>query len=528
MDTAPPPPPDRNRASIRWAWAAFFAAFGIVLLWFREADGDIWHQLAIGAHWWRTGEVQKQEVFAFTETLPQVINHEWGAGVWNWLLLLWSGSAALLAWKVAAAFGALAAVLVVARRAGAPHGALLAIAPLAALGLLPGFVPVVRAHVWTYLGFALLLLLLDTIRRTHSDAPPLRRWGPVGLGVLLMLVWANCHGGFVAGFGLLGVYTLGAWRERHVFVRLLALSVGCFAATFVNPWGWEYWPHHLMALRHGRPMIAEWAPLAFEANSFATYWVLLPVIAAVLALGRRGVERHDWPALAMLAITLLLPFSARRHVPFPALMAVVALAPYLAAIAARWNERLPARGLPALAAAHTLAALLALAFLGPQLRASVRAPVGLFPVREADILERSGLAGNVVTPFAWGCYLKWRLHPAVKVSMDGRYEAAYPEASFLANQAFLNKEGADWAGVVRRHRIDFVVLDLAQERLRPEDLGPLGFRLVYEDPGVSALLVSEARLDEFAAAMAGVDLAALPTRDPFDTSIPERWPVNYD
>lgn len=492
----------------------------MLLLWFREADFDVWHQLAIGADWWHTGRISDREVFSFLPTLPKVINHEWGAGIWNYMLMRIGGSGALLLWKIIAGLGTLAASLWTARRAGAPHGALFVFAPIAAFCVLPGFMPVVRAHVFTYLGFAVLLALIETTRR-------LRAWWPVPTAIAVMLVWANCHGGFVAGFGLLGVFTLAAIRDRELFIKLAVMSGGCALVTLVNPWGWEYWPHHLMALRHARPAIAEWKPIAFEGfTPFVGFWIMLGAGIAVLAAGWRGVTKHDWPALIMFAITLLLPFTARRHVPFCGIMGAIALAPYLADIAAKTDAFFANREVrPATIAisAYGLALLIAVGVIGPDARFAVRAPIGLFPVRECDVLDRAQISGNVAIPFGWGCYTMWRLHPKIKVSIDGRYEAAYPESSFLLNQAFFDHNTPDWARLLKEQHIDFVVLDLGNGGLKPEHLTQLGFRVVYLDEDTSALLVREDRIAELTAKLAGVDLATMPTVEPFDTAIPDRW-----
>jgi hypothetical protein len=495
-------------------------AWGIVLLWFREADYDIFHQLAVGAHWLQTGTVQDREVFSFQPTLPLVINHEWGTGILSVLILKAAGSGGLLLWKALLGILALAAPLWLARRAGAPHGALLLLAPVAALGVLPGYVPAVRAHVMTYTGFALLLALVEVTRRT-------RAWWPVPVAAALMLVWANCHGGFVAGFGLVGVFALGSWKDRAAFLRLAVMGVACMLVTLANPWGFGYWPHHLMALGHKRPMIGEWAAIEpFALDVFTGYRLLVPVTVAVIAWGWKRVPAHDWPMLAMLVLTLALPFSARRHAPFSAVMALPAMAPYLAVLWAAHGRRLEARGLPLRAIGTGACAALCIAaavLLGPGIRFSIRAPMGLFPVREADLLDRSGLSGNLANPFGWGCYLMWRLHPRIKVSIDGRYEAAYPEESFLANQLFHSHAGPGWDRLLKEHTVDFVILDLQGAALRPGHLAAYGFRTVFEDEGTSALLVHERRLAEFTAAMDGVSLETLPTQDPFDLAIAERW-----
>jgi hypothetical protein len=115
------------------------------------------------------------------------------------------------------------------------------------------------------------------------------------------------------------------------------------------------------------------------------------------------------------------------------------------------------------------------------------APVGQDPVREADILALAGARGNLATPFAWGSYLSWRLYPNIKISMDGRYETAYPESTFALNNDFFD-HGADWFRLCRQFKVDYVILDLQTERLRPEDLIARGYVLIWKQDDLSALL----------------------------------------
>jgi hypothetical protein len=149
----------------------------------------------------------------------------------------------------------------------------------------------------------------------------------------------------------------------------------------------------------------------------------------------------------------------------------------------------------------------------------VLAPIGQFPVREADILERSGLQGNLVVPFSWGSYSSWRLYPHIKVSIDGRYEAAYPESTFAMNQDFVRRRGADWDRILKQHPVDFIILDYQNGALHSADLVEKGYHPVWESR-TSALLAHEehlARLRETA-------LNLPPTTiEPLDARIAQKW-----
>ena len=71
--------------------------------------------------------------------------------------------------------------------------------------------------------------------------------------------------------------------------------------------------------------------------------------------------------------------------------------------------------------------------------------------------------------------------------MDGRYEAAYPESTFDLNNAFYDHQG-DWLRLCRQFKVDYVILDLQSDPLRPGQLAAAGYTLITNTANVSALL----------------------------------------
>ncbi|MCX7915217.1 MAG: hypothetical protein N3A53_02805, partial [Verrucomicrobiae bacterium] len=129
---------------------------GVVLAVFRVLDGDVWARLAVG----RMGQVPRVDDWAFTPTLPQWMDHEWGAGRVFYAVYARFGFRGLMALKIAAALATMAVAIAAARQRGVEWPVVLALALPCAWTLLPGFVPVVRSHVFTYLFFAVTLLCL--------------------------------------------------------------------------------------------------------------------------------------------------------------------------------------------------------------------------------------------------------------------------------------------------------------------------------------------------------------------------------
>src|SRR5689334_8033881 len=122
----------------------------------------------------------------------------------------------------------------------------------------------------------------------------------------LLALWANLHGGFVAGLGVLVVWAV--MRPRWSSALLVAMAA---AATLVNPYGVGLWTFLARTLGP-RPDIAEWQAISLTTIEGVAY-------LAVLAFGVIGAvglwRRRDWLALTLFAGGALLPFLARRHLP---------------------------------------------------------------------------------------------------------------------------------------------------------------------------------------------------------------------
>jgi hypothetical protein len=180
-----------------------------------------------------------------------------------------------------------------------------------------------RPHVFTYLGFAALLLLVGR----RIDGPPERRaWWSLPV---LFAAWANLHGGFVAGIAWLGARVLGAafdgQLERRAFALWAALIATAAASTLVNPHGVALYGHIariLGGLRTERLWI-EFAPPDFYGPSLLGAVVLGIVFLLLLGLGRRDREAIRSEELAPLLLFLLFAFRSQRHVMLLVFVAAV-------------------------------------------------------------------------------------------------------------------------------------------------------------------------------------------------------------
>lgn len=499
------------------------ASFIVMLGYHAISDGDLWARLSIGGEIVRRGHFFYHDPFAFTPTLPEWIDHEWGAGLIFFIVLQAFGPAGLMWLKIISALACVGMLLWTARKSGANWPAILLLALPCGFSIMAGYVPVIRSQAFTYCFFALLLLVLEQCRQGH------RRWA-IFLPVLF-LVWANVHGGFVAGLGVLTLYTgvalLGKESSRWWLLGTLAAS---FAITLVNPYGLNFWRYLIPALLHPRAEITEWQPMqvfSLAIDHYVGFRITLLLMVASIVLGWRRVVVKNIAGLATVAVTCFLAVRSRRHEPFFAEACLAFAAPYLEAAVQGFSSANKSTLFSPKAAVSSVLALYVIiagwvttAYL-PRASFQVLSPVGFYPVRELDILNRAGVTGNVAVPFRWGSYVAWRSYPRLKVSIDGRYETVYPESTFEMNQDFYHKRGANWDRLLREFQVDYIILEGPSTSLRPEDLTQRGYMQIWESQGYSALFARQSL------AMRLLQTAQdLPpeTVEPLDATIPDYWP----
>jgi hypothetical protein len=309
-----------------------------------------------------------------------------------------------------------------------------------------------RPHLFTFLFFVVTLHITE--RAAGSDEKPgdkrLLAWL-----IPLTLLWTNLHGGFFVVFLVLACYIgsdlLNAAIEPSAPRRArylsatgpwLAAGAGCFAATFVNPYGWGLHKHILeyltdpYILRH----IAEFQPADFRGPE-SVYFEPLMFLAVLTALWD---ARHRRFADVFLILGWMhLALITRRNLPIFALAAspLVARAVVAAIDAARDTHLTSWIGGAAswfrtnsatfeqtdrlwrlhLASVVPLLAVGALLLAPKPVSAKFTStfdpsyfPEGAIPAMQSPETHR------VFAIDQWGDYLIYRLYPSKRVFVDGR------------------------------------------------------------------------------------------------------------
>jgi hypothetical protein len=438
---------------------ALAVATGVYLFAPTEADPDLWGHLRFGLDLLDTGRIVRADVYSYLTGDRPWVNHEWLSEAIMAIAFRAGGTSGLVAIKMAIGFAVAALLVWHLRRVGIGLLASFLTVAYGVAVMLPGFRSL-RPQVFTYLAFLIILVLVHAAS-TSASTLARGRARAVWLAPVVLAIWANLHGGFVAGLGVLMLWAIVGVVEGGGLSVMFPVAAAC-AATVLNPYGVGLWTF-LWRNLGPRPDIAEWQPLSLGTIEGAAY-------VAVLMFGEVGLiglwRSQRWLALVLFVAGAMLPFLARRHLPLFVLITIVTCAEFTAgAIDSFVRRRWPAgarassdrfRAVVGLALLFQAIVLLALA--APQL-GRIRVNAADYPVAATAWLARSGVAANVAVDFDWGEYVIWHAGPRVKVSVDGRRETVYSDAAYEENRRFT--AGADdWDRLLTRQPTDLALVSV--------------------------------------------------------------------
>ena len=244
---------------------------------------------------------------------------------------------------------------------------------------------------------------------------------------LVFLLWANLHGGFTLGVGLLGAFWLTGLTSgaRTILSRSLLATI-CLAATLVTPLGFRFWeelPASLARLQAYE--VQEWQGVALTNPAALPFWLLFAMLVGFLYLRRRTLFDDSSDRFLIVASVLFIPLAltSLRNIPPFLVLALPTISrliridmPETALPLPRRQSRIHA-GL--LAGACTVAAaVVALAWSTPLPRLQWN-PLSAEVVAAVDACE-----DPIYNSYDDGGYLIWFL-PHRKVFLDSRQDP-YP------------------------------------------------------------------------------------------------------
>jgi len=437
--------PVENDANLRRVSQLGATLFFLALLSYNFVDIDIWHQMALIRESVRAGHLLRTDPFAYTPTIRPWIDHEWGAGAVAYFSTLWWGGHALLVLKFLLAAGTLAVSWRCTATLGADFRITSLCAPLAISLAYLGFFATIRAQVYSFFFTALMVLFWHDERPSRAS---LIAW------LIIFALWVNLHGGFVVGIGLTVFYCVErAWRGDEYKCLLLA-PVAMVLETLLTPYGVSYFGYLRRALWMARPYAPEWRPVW----DLGPLWVLCFWLAVGLVLytvASVGIKRM--PGVFPLTASAGEAALHRKLLPIFAIVWLCYVPAYLQQTPlGLWLLQFIRRRRRFAITAWTALSVARLSAAVPLIPWELRAPQPIYPVGAVQYLAQQGFRGNLMTPFRLGAYVSWKLYPAVRVSLDGRYEEVYSDEVMRRIFAFYDAK-QDWRATLEAYPSDAVL-----------------------------------------------------------------------
>jgi hypothetical protein len=389
-------------------------AIGLMALTRTPSAIDLAYHVKAGELMVAEGALPRTDTLAWTTAGRPWLDQNWGAqlvlyGIWRLggfpLVVVVNALLTVAAWALVAA---------ACRRRTADLR-------LIALAVLTGYAAAaatfsVRPQMFSLLLFAVELYLLEVARTRPRAALAIP---------LLMPLWANLHGAFLVGIGLLAIEVAAAvWRrDRSGAVRYLLVTAASLAGLLVNPWGVRVLGYavSLPANPLLAEMVTEWAPTSLR--DLTGILALGAGVVLVVALVRAPAPQQVPEQLLRMALLGGLALWAVRGVAWFGLALPVALCAL-----ARPRQPRPAaedRGVPAVNVLVLAILVVGLVVASPPVRRALgdsRPGLTAAPEATADWLAANPQPGRMFNYQAWGSYLELRLGPRVQVGFDSRIE----------------------------------------------------------------------------------------------------------
>jgi hypothetical protein len=464
-------------------------------------DGDTGWHIRTGDWMLQNGRIPVADFFSFSKP-----GGEWFA--WEWL---WDGAFSWLQKAGGMAAVLLVSILVICFSSALVYGitqhksrnSVVSLAVTLIAMCAASFHWLARPHIFTFLFTAVFYMFLDTgMVRTRRMVIALP---------LLMVLWTNIHGGFIAGLLIIGAYAAGEFlrflcttgdvklaSRKHavLYAQLFGL---CLAATFINPYFYKLHQHVIAYLADGYQMkhIGEFQSISFH-HPLAAYFELL--LVAGLATAFWYVSRRDFtPALLIFGWAHLSLISG-RNIPLFAILvspliafAITSWAAELRNSDVEWiqryaialnrffaevnvMERIPRFHLISGAAVWLAGSLLYAPAPGPKFRAEYDAAT--FPVRAVDELQKRNLTSHVFSSDDWSGYIIYRLYPRVRVFLDGRSDYYGPQLGEEFADLMSGKPG--WEAHLEKYGVETLLLPTTSS-LTIAVKGSNRWRPIYDD-----------------------------------------------
>lgn len=446
-------------------------------------DNDFFWHLKTGEWIWQHGRLPDHDVFSYTTptvttaSVRFTLTSYWLSQLLLYMIYLFNGMTGIVVLRFI--LMATLVFIMVRRRHGDGiiYMSLLALFSVAILK----FYLFERPQVLSFLFFGMLLLLLEKVKTKASpgggnDPVPVTYRYAVYIA-LLMLVWANFHGGHSIGqVTLLLFLIMEGVKFLHPSLRpmrkkgygnLLIAGLSGLAFSLINP---NLYGALELALSSSNAsyafpvssIIEEFSSMPEFFRLHHAYVLFLYLLFMVLAVAAFVISPRETD-ITEAALLLGLGYYSFMHVRYAAFFPIAAL-PLLGRRLSRDSIIRWGRGLLV-----PLVLVAAVFFAQEEFSPNIAtAKEGrwinnrLFPVKAADFIIANNIKGNMYNNYDWGGYLIWRLAPERKVFVDGRsLNAKVSLQAMLISMANVKMATGEqvWKSLLQRYGVTYILTD---------------------------------------------------------------------
>jgi hypothetical protein len=464
-------------------------------------DFDFWWHLKQGQLIYETGTIPQKDHFAYTTYIPESIskigkdevtpnelpseknNQYWLTSIQrNWLsqlilylIYLMGGFKGVGIFKSAIfVLTYLILYLTMLRRGAGLLSSFFILCLIAYIGIDFNYT---RPQIFSFLLFPCILYTLYDFRKGGKS---------IYFLPLLMLLWANLHGGFILGVLIIFVFTFAELLKYSLhntfgmskispltkgkLKKLVLLSITSGFASQINPNGYKTFLFPFIQEKSIFATIEEYhRPMLYEYHA---YWLMLFLIGITILILIKA-KHLDLTELFLSIIVIPPSLRSIRYIIFFALGTGVFLAHSMTYISKRIGELnsfkklLDRTGVPKTDLKGYFSLLLALLSLIIVIKIGTSNGVPGFDLREkrypsgaVTFIKENKIPGNMFNPYNWGGYLVWHLYPDYRVFMYGR--TLNETAFFDYNQILKTERGKDidvplWKRLLDAYNVNFIL-----------------------------------------------------------------------
>jgi hypothetical protein len=342
-----------------------------------------------------------------------------------------------------------------------------------------------RPHIFTFFLLAIWTEQLDQL----AEGKPTK----IYIFPIIMLAWANLHGGFIFGILAWIAYFAGwlwdTWRKKSdslIGKKLLAVGASSLIATIITPDLWHNWD---AVLNNRSAFILNRTVETMRPNlidpAVLPYTLLLLLTASLFILNWKTVKAQHILLLSGLGFMSLL---MARNIPLFAIACVPILAELSAKMLSRFEawtqveERFAGFGSEGQSIWPIMVTLFAIAYFAyfnfRNNRSLYQFDPNIFPVKAVNFLEANPQSGNMFNEFNWGGYLEYKLWPHYNVFLDSQSDFYGETLMREYDQIMAAKDG--WKNLLDQHKVDWVIIP-PNSPLASNLRSKLKWKVIYQD-----------------------------------------------